>query len=151
MAFNSIANIALRAVPGAFVLNSGIGKLDMDEGTAGYLQTEAAKGVPGFAKMDPQRFGKLLAYSEIAVGTALLLPFVPNRLAGMGLGGFSASLLSVYLRDPEMTQDDGVRPSASGTSLAKDSWLTAIAIALMAGGARPSEPKAEGRKRCFAR
>ena len=136
MAFNAIATIALRAIPGAFVLNSGIGKLGMDEQTAGSLQAEAEKGVPALGSMEPAKFGKLLSYGEIGVGAALLLPFVPNRLAGLALGGFSAGLLSVYFRDPAKTTDDGVRPSGEGTALAKDSWMMAIAIALVAGGSR---------------
>ncbi|MGC5627037.1 hypothetical protein ACPYO6_02160 [Georgenia sp. Z1344] len=136
MAFNALANIALRAIPGAFILNSGIGKLGMDEQTAGYVQAEAAKGIPPLGSMEPEQFGKLLSYGEIGVGGALLAPFVPNRLAGLALAGFSAGLLSIYFRDPEKTVADGVRPSGEGTSLAKDSWMMAIAIALIAGGSR---------------
>ncbi len=133
MALPSIASIALRSVPGAFILNSGIGKLEMDEGTAGYLHAEAVKGIPALADMDTQQFGKLVALGEIAVGGALLLPFVPNRLAGLALGGFSAGMLSIYFRDPEKTEEDGVRPSGAGLGLAKDSWMAAIAVALIAG------------------
>lgn len=44
MIFSSISNLALRAIPGAFVLNSGLNKLGMDKDTAAYLQGEAAKG-----------------------------------------------------------------------------------------------------------
>ena len=144
MKLNSIASIALRAVPGAFVLNSGIGKIGMDNDSAAYLQAEAAKGIPPIAKLEPARFGKLLAYGEIAVAAALLLPFVPNRIAGIALGGFSAGLLSAYLRDPQKTLEDGVRPSSEGTSLAKDSWLAAIATALIASESE-KQPK-RGRK-----
>lgn len=105
----------------------------MDEGTAGYLHAEAVKGIPALEEMDSQQFGKLVALGEIAVGGALLLPVVPNRLAGLALGGFSAGLLSIYFRDPEKTEEDGVRPSGAGTALAKDSWMAAIAVALIAG------------------
>lgn len=133
MIFSSISNLALRAIPGAFVLNSGLKKLGMDKDTATYLQGEAAKGVPMMADMEPRQFGKLLSYGEISVGAALLLPFIPNRLAGLALGAFSAGLLSVYLKDPAMTEGDGIRPSQEGTALAKDSWMAAIAIALIFG------------------
>lgn len=131
--FSSLANLALRAIPGAFVLNSGLNKLGMDKDTATYLQAEAAKGLPMLADMEPEQFGKLLTYGEISVGAALLLPFVPNRLAGLALGGFSTGLLSVYFNDPSKTKSDGVRPSTEGTALAKDSWMAAIAIALIFG------------------
>lgn len=139
MALPSIATLALRGVPGAFVLNSGIGKLDMDEDTAAYLHAEATKGIPALEELDPQLFGKLLAYGEIAVGGALLLPFIPNRVAGLALGGFSAGLLSVYFRDAEKTEADGIRPSGAGTALSKDSWMAAIAVALIAGGGTSSK------------
>lgn len=141
MSLPSLATIALRGIPGAFVLNSGIGKLGMDEDTAAYLQAEAAKGIPALDELDPQLFGKLLAYGEIAVGSALLLPFVPNRIAGLALGGFSAGLLSIYFRDSEKTEDDGVRPSGSGIPLAKDSWMAAIALALIASGGTTSKKR----------
>ena len=110
MALPSIASIALRSVPGAFILNSGIGKLAMDEGTAGYLHAEAVKGIPALANIESQQFGELVALGEIAVGGALLLPVVPNRLAGLALGGFSAGMLSIYFRDPEKTEEDGAPP-----------------------------------------
>ncbi len=131
--FSSIANLALRAIPGAYILNSGINKFGMDEGTITYLRDEAAKGMPMFADMAPGDFQKVLGFGELSVGAALLLPMVPNRLAGMALGTLSAALLSNYFSDPTKTQADGIRPSAEGTSLAKDSWLMAIAIALVLG------------------
>ncbi|GAA4284479.1 hypothetical protein GCM10022261_20100 [Brevibacterium daeguense] len=141
MALNTVANVALRAVPGAFVLNSGISKLGMDEGTASYLQAEAAKGVPALANLEAAQFGKLLTYGEIAVGATLLLPFVPNRIAGLALGAFSAGMMSVYFRDDSKTEDDGIRPSGEGIALAKDSWLSAIAIALLTGGAKRAKKR----------
>lgn len=131
MNLNPFSNLALRAIPGAFILNSGFGKLQMDDDTITYLRGEAAKGMPMFADMEPAQFRKLLGYGEITVGAALLLPFIPNRLAGLALGGFSAGLLSIYLSDPAKTEEDGIRPSGEGLSMAKDSWLAAIAIALI--------------------
>ena len=129
----SIANTALRAASGAFILNSGLGKLKLDEAGAAGLQQLAANGVPQLAELDPKVFGKLLSVGEIALGGALLLPLVPSRLAGLGLGAFSAALVASYLRTPGMTEADGLRPSADGTALAKDVWLAAIAVALVFG------------------
>ena len=83
--------------------------------------------------IDVASFRKLLGYGEISVGAALLLPFVPKHIAGLALGGFSAALLSIYFSDPAKTMDDGIRPSSEGLSMAKDSWLAAIAIALILG------------------
>ncbi|MDN5552394.1 MAG: hypothetical protein L0G54_16910 [Brevibacterium sp.] len=121
----------LRAVPGAFILNSGIGKLGLDEASAAGLQQMAANGVPMVEEMTPAQFGKFLSYGEIAVGAALLLPFVPTRLAGAALTTFSAGLVANYFSIDSMTQDDGIRPSEDGTAVAKDTWLAAIGLALM--------------------
>ncbi len=131
MKLNPFSKLALRAIPGAFVLNSGFGKLEMDDQTIAYLRDEAAKGMPMFADMEPALFRRVLGYGEIAVGAAMLLPFVPSRLAGLALGVFSSGLLRIYFSDPAKTEEDGIRPSAEGISMAKDSWLAAIAIALI--------------------
>jgi hypothetical protein len=55
----------------------------------------------------------------MTLGTALLAPFVPSRLAGLGLGIFSGSLFTIYLRTPGTTLNDGIRPSPEGTVLGK--------------------------------
>ena len=130
----SLSTAILRAVPGAFILNSGIGKLGMPAEMAAGLQGMAAQGVPPLAKLTPEQFAKFLSYGEIAVGASLLLPFVPTKLAGLALAGFSGSMVSMYLRTPGMTEDDGVRPTQDGTAVAKDTWLLAIAAALVLSG-----------------
>ena len=130
----SLSTAVLRAVPGAFILNSGIGKLGLPAEVAAGLQGMAAQGVPPLGKMTPEQFAKFLSYGEIAVGAALLLPVVPTRVAGLGLAAFSGSLVSMYLRTPGMTESDGVRPTQDGTPIAKDTWLLAIAAALLLVG-----------------
>ena len=54
-----------------------------------------------------------------------------RRLAGAALGVFSAGLLAMYFRNPDMTESDGIRPSQEGMSLAKDAFMAAIAGALV--------------------
>jgi len=130
----ALSTAILRAVPGAFILNSGIGKLGMPAEMAAGLQGMAAQGVPPLAKLTPEQFAKFLSYGEIAVGASLLLPFVPTKLAGLALAGFSGSMVSMYLRTPGMTEQDGVRPTQDGTAVAKDTWLLAIAAALVLSG-----------------
>ncbi|GAA1485175.1 hypothetical protein [Brachybacterium fresconis] len=134
----SLSTAVLRAVPGAFILNSGIGKLNLPAEMAEGLQGMAAQGVPPLGKMTPEQFGKFLSYGEIAVGASLLLPFVPTKMAGAGLAAFSGAMMAMYLRTPEMTESDGVRPSQAGTALAKDSWLLAIGAALILAQGRKS-------------
>ena len=130
MAF-SLSNLALRAIPGAFILNSGYGKLNLDEQTAGQLQSMAANAFPAVKDLDAETFGKALAYSEFVVGGALVLPVVPSRVAGLALGAFAGGLLTMYFKTDEMTEEDGIRPSQAGTAVAKDSWIAAIALALI--------------------
>ena len=129
-----LSTALLRAVPGAFILNSGIGKLGMDEETAAGLQQMAANGVPMVENLTADQFGKFLTYGEIAVGSALLLPFVPTRIAGAALTTFAAGLVSNYFSIDSMTKDDGIRPSEDGIPVAKDTWLAAIGLALMISG-----------------
>lgn len=129
----SLSTAVLRAVPGAYMLNSGIGKLGLPAEAAAGLQAMAAKGVPAVEKLTPEQFGKALSYGEIAVGGALLLPIVPTRVAGLALGAFSGGLLAMYFRTSEFTEADGIRPSQEGTAVSKDVWLAAIAAALLLG------------------
>ena len=126
-----ISNAILRGIPGAYLLQSGYGKLGMDAQAAEGLKQFAATGVPQFAEWDSQTFATFIAGTELAVGAALVTPFVSKRLAGAGLLAFSAGLLSMYFRNPEMTQEDGIRPSEQGIQLSKDAFLAAIGAAQM--------------------
>ena len=103
-----------------------------DFARAAWFQGFAATGVPALKKMSPDTFGKFITYSEIGVGAALLTPFVPKKVAGAALGTFSAGLLSMYFRNPAMTESDGIRPSQEGMSLAKDAFMAAIALGVCA-------------------
>lgn len=127
----SIASTILRAVTGAFILNSGWNKKDLPAEAAGGLQEMAATGIPQLKDMDADTFGKFISYSEMGVGAALLAPFVSNRLAGAALTTFGSGLLTMYFGNDDMTESDGIRPSQEGTALAKDSWLVAIGAALL--------------------
>src|SRR3546814_11886456 len=69
--------------------------------------------------MEPTRFLKLLAAVGIGVGTALLAPFVPSRLAGTALTGFGTRLHGLYARTPGLRRAGRTRPAPSGTSLHK--------------------------------
>lgn len=127
----SISNAALRLVSGAFILNSGIGKLKLAPEHAAGLQSVTERVIPQVSSWAPEQFGSRLAYSEIAIGAVVLAPFVSSRLAGLALGAFSGGLVATYLKSPGMTEDDGIRPTAAGTAMAKDFWLAGIAVALL--------------------
>jgi len=126
-----ISHIPLRLTTGAYILNSGLGKRGLDEESAAGLQQMAANAFPQVMDLDAVRFGKLLSAAEITVGLTLLTPFVPSRLAGLVLGAFSGGMVTMYLKTPGLTEDDGIRPTAQGTPLAKDFWMAGIAAALL--------------------
>jgi hypothetical protein len=120
-----------RITSGAFILNSGLGKWSADEETAARLHGMAAGTYPFLARLKPKDFAKLLSAGEIALGAALLLPVVPDALAGAGLTAFSAALLGMYARTPGMRQEGGVRPTRQGVPLAKDVWMLGIGVGLV--------------------
>ena len=131
----SLTQIPLRVTTGAFILNAGIGKLSADEGTAQFLHGAAASTYPSlFKDMEPKKFARMLALSEIGLGAALLAPMVPATVAGAALTGFGGSLIGMYLKTPSMTLDDGVRPSQEGTAVAKDVWLVGAGLTLLSQG-----------------
>lgn len=146
-------HVPVRAAAGAFILNSGLSKLqandeEMHKGVHGMATT----AYPQLGSVEPKTFVKVLGGVETALGAALLAPFVSPGLAGAGLTAFAAGLLGLYFRVPGMTED-GIRPSQQGLALAKDSWLLAIGTALMLDRASnkvreaaPSPKKAKGKK-----
>lgn len=126
-----LSHIPLRLTTGAYILNSGLNKRNLDAESAAGLQHLAGNAFPQVLDIEPVRFGKLLCAAEITLGLALLTPFVPSRLAGLALGAFSGGMMRMYLKTPDFTEDDGIRPSAAGTPFAKDVWMLGIAAALV--------------------
>lgn len=137
-----LAQVPQRLATGAFILNSGLQKWSGDEETAAGVHGFASGTYPFLKDMDPPTFLKALAAGEIAVGAALLTPFVPGRIAGLALTGFSAGLLGLYLRTPGM-HDGTLRPTQQGQPIAKDVWMLGIGAALVLGnGQKRAEKKA---------
>ena len=124
-------HVPQRVVTGAFILQSGIGKWNADEATATQLHGFASGTYPFLAKLKPQDFVKLLAGTEIALGSALLLPFVPTVVAGAGLTAFSGGLLGLYARTPGMRKEGTPLPTQQGIALAKDVWMAGIGLGLV--------------------
>lgn len=121
----------LRLASGAFVLNTGIGKLSADEQTAKQLHGTAIGTYPFLEKVQPKLFVKGLAVGEITVGSALLLPFVSPVVAGAALVGFSGALLNMYWRTPGMHEEGNPRPTRDGMAIAKDVWLFGMGAGLI--------------------
>jgi len=120
-----------RVATGAFILNSGIGKLRADEEAAAQLHGFAAGAYPFVNKLKPADFTRLLAVGEITLGAALLLPVVPAAVAGAGLAAFSGGLLGLYARTPGMRKQGSLFPTQQGIPLAKDAWMMGIGLALV--------------------
>ncbi|MDQ1736596.1 MAG: hypothetical protein QOH56_2847 [Pseudonocardiales bacterium] len=126
-----IRRMPLRLATGAFILNAGIGKLKGDEQTAQGLHGMASGAYPALSGVEPSRFLKVVAVSEVAVGGVLLTPLVPTVVAGAALTGFSASLLGMWWRTPGMHQPGNPRPTQQGTAVAKDVWMLGIGLGLV--------------------
>ncbi|MET8086088.1 hypothetical protein [Micromonospora sp. NPDC005237] len=129
-----IAHLPLRASIGAYILNSGLGKRNLEGEAAQAMHGMAVAAMPQLGQMEPPRFAKLLSYSEIALGAALLTPFVPAPLVGLGLTAFGAGLVQLYLKTPGMREPGSVRPTQQGAGLAKDIWLVGAGLTLVLEG-----------------
>jgi uncharacterized membrane protein YphA (DoxX/SURF4 family) len=123
-----------RIAAGAFILNSGIGKLSADEETAAGVHGFAVGAYPFLSKIKPKDFVRILAISELALGAALLVPVVPDFVAGAGLTAFSGGLLGLYARTPGMRKDGSPFPTQQGITLAKDVWMAGIGVSLVVDG-----------------
>lgn len=128
------SHVPLRLTTGAFILNSGFTKRGIDADSAAGMQSMAAAVVPQAGSMPPEQFGKLLSTGEMALGAALLMPFVSPLKAGLALTAFSGGLLQMYRKTPGMTESDGVRPTQAGTAIAKDVWMLGTGLALVLDG-----------------
>jgi uncharacterized membrane protein YphA (DoxX/SURF4 family) len=120
-----------RIATGAFILNSGIGKLSADDETAAQLLGFAAGTYPFLKPLKPRQFVRLVAAAEITLGSALLLPVVPAAVAGAGLAAFSGGLLGMYARTPGMRKERSPFPTEQGIALAKDVWMMGIGLSLI--------------------
>ncbi|MGH9086612.1 MAG: hypothetical protein ACRDYZ_00600 [Acidimicrobiales bacterium] len=126
-----LANFPERAAAGAFILNSGLTKLKADKDTAGTLHGMASGTYPFLKEVPPEGFTKALGMTEVALGSALLVPLIGDGLAGAALTAFAGGLFGLYLKTPGMRQEGGIRPSQEGIALAKDTWLLGIGVSLM--------------------
>ena len=142
----TLPEIAPRISAGAFILNSGLGKRNVPAEAAAGMHGMAAGTYPFLKSVPPEQFVKQLSAAEIAIGGALLTPFVPPALAGALLTGFSGGLLGLYLKTPGMRKPGSLAPTEQGLALAKDSWLVGIGIGLMTRGLIERRPRVTVKK-----
>jgi uncharacterized membrane protein YphA (DoxX/SURF4 family) len=128
-----LRNLPLRLTTGAYILDSGLNKRGLPEEAAAGMQGMGAVAFPQLGQLKPQQFATLLSTSEVAVGAALLAPFVSPIVAGAALTGFSSALLTMYWKTPGMHKPGSPLPTAEGIALAKDSWMLGIGLSLIVG------------------
>jgi len=122
----------LRIVTGAYIVNSGISKFTADDDTAKSLHDTASGTYSFVGNMQPKLFARGLGVGEVAVGAAVLLPFVSPVVAGAALVGVSGALLNMYWNTPGMHREGSPLPTEQGMPYAKDVWLLGAGLGLMA-------------------
>lgn len=127
-----IRNLFPRLAAGAFILEQGLSKQGLEPAGAEGLHGMATGAYPALKDLDPQTFIKMLSSSEIVLGALLLTPFIPKALAGGALAGFASGLIGLYLRTPGTREEGSLRPTQQGLPLAKDVWLLAMGLGLVA-------------------
>ncbi|OKI69721.1 hypothetical protein [Micromonospora sp. CB01531] len=126
-----LTHAPLRVAIGAFILNSGLSKRSLEGEAAAGMHGMAVGAIPQLQQFAPDQFAKLLSRAELALGAALLVPFVPSLLAGAGLTAFGAGLVQLYLKTPGMREQNSLRPTQAGIGLAKDVWLVGAGLTLV--------------------
>jgi len=112
-----------------------------DEQTAAQLHGLTA-GLSDGQEPGPGDFLKLVSTSEIALGTALLLPIVPGLLAGAGLVAFSAGCSGCTCAPRACARRAASSPTPQGTPIAKDVWMLGAGLGLVVDALtdRPASP-----------
>ena len=126
-----IRTLPPRLATGAFILHEGLAKLRGDEERARGVHGAAAAAYPFLEDVPPTTFLRLLGIGEVTLGAALLTPFLPDRVVGLGLTAFSGSLLTMYLRTPAMHRPGSVWPTPAGLAVSKDVWMLGIGLGLV--------------------
>jgi uncharacterized membrane protein YphA (DoxX/SURF4 family) len=126
-----LRNVPSRLVTGAYILRSGWDKWHASEDTAHGLHEFASTAYPFLSNIPATTFARGLAAAELGIGAALLLPFVPNRIAGALLTGFSSGLVGLYWRAPKLREPGSVWPTHDGIAIFKDTWMVGIGAGLM--------------------
>ncbi|HET9895814.1 MAG TPA: hypothetical protein VFQ44_12875 [Streptosporangiaceae bacterium] len=123
-----------RITTGGYILHSGLEKWKGDEARAKAVHGMAANAFPILKDIPATQFLRMLSVGEIAVGSMLLAPVVPDIVAGLALTGFSGALLTMYARTPALRKPGSIWPSQAGTGISKDVWMLGIGLGLALGG-----------------
>ena len=121
-----------RLTAGGYILHSGLEKWHGGPEQATGVHAMASRAFPFLRSVPPERFLRALAVTEIGTGSALLLPVVPDLLAGAALTGFAAGLLAMYGRTPSLHKPGSIWPTQAGIAVSKDVWMLGIGLGLLA-------------------
>jgi uncharacterized membrane protein YphA (DoxX/SURF4 family) len=135
-----------RVSTGSYILHSGLEKWGGDEQRAEIIQGMAAGAFPRLKQIPPAQFLRLLSASEVALGGALLTPFVSSFTAGAALCGFSGSLLAMYWRTESLHKPNSPWPTQGGLAISKDVWMFGIGAGLMLSSLSGGRKKGSKRK-----
>jgi len=127
-----LRNVPARLATGAYILHAGLEKWKGTPERAKGVHGMASGAYPPLGRIPPETFLRLLAAAEIGTGAALLLPVVPNKLAGAALTAFSGGLLGLYLRTEALHKPGSVWPTQAGVGVSKDVWMLGIGLSLLA-------------------
>jgi hypothetical protein len=123
----------IRLAFGAFFLHVALTHRELDEKGAKGLLRFASSGYPFLKKLQPRTFQQGMVAAESAVAASLLVPGVPAVVGGAALTSFGTGLLGVYARNPLLRRSErSVRPNDLGMMLAKDSWMVAAGLGMLA-------------------
>jgi hypothetical protein len=131
----------IRLTFGAFFLHVALTHRELDERGAKGLQRFASTAYPILKKLRPRTFQHGMVAAESAVAASLLVPGVPAVVGGAALTSFGTALLGVYARTPMLRRDErSLRPNDMGLSIAKDSWMVAAGVAVIADAVLSRRP-----------
>lgn len=126
-----LRNVPGRIAAGGFILHSGLEKFSGGEEQAQGVHGMAAAAYPILGAVKPTDFLRALSLGEVAVGAALLTPFVSPAIAGAALTGFSGGLIGLYARTPALRKPNSIWPSRQGIGVSKDVWMLGIGLGLL--------------------
>jgi len=127
-------NIPTRLATGAYVLHSGMDKWNAGPEVAAGFHGFASGAYPQLRDMPATQLLRTVSVAEVAVGAALLSPFVSPLTAGAALAGYSAGLVGLYVRTPGMRRAGSVWPTEAGQGLAKDVFMLGVGLGLVLDG-----------------
>src|SRR5215218_10685985 len=125
-----LSHLPVRTATGAFILNSGLSKRNLEGQVAEQMHGWASASIPALGQLKPEVFVRLLSGTEVGAwdGTA-----GAGRSVGPGRRGSGRVLrraADAVSEDPGDAAGGSLRPTEPGNGLAKDVWLLGTGLTL---------------------